>query len=440
MSGPKVSDYELERQRQEQLRQQYLAEQRRIEAHRRQQEEFRSRILQNVSKIKSLKTEVTGLVNEISRNKNCQFNVRSFKNLCEKADDLIKRNMILHDSREIAAKAAEDCQKEAEQMIALLIQQNQKALDERMTLDSADFMGSFQSIRSMAGKSSQKVSQNQNNQDAQYEHRAKELYHAGCSILANAMADMPAKAERIRRLQKRLDSEMKELGGTAKETFQAVADCQAEITHQIKVWQKAEAQKREAQVRHSDLVRRYHYYCDELALDRMSVEELEAQSESMLESLCATLDNMLYRQYEENYIFECINEAMAELGYTLYGRAANGIRGQFLYRMHGDTLVHVSCSDQGIIAMEIGRAASGQRELDATEVEEQVHDMETFCGDYAALQQSLAEKGVKCRSNILLSPPHPDYAMVLDTSEYELTKAVETGMEQKVYRYIDGKG
>jgi len=137
---------------------------------------------------------------------------------------------------------------------------------------------------------------------------------------------------------------------------------------------------------------------------------------------------------------ERVLAAMAELGYTLYGRGANGIRGQYLYRMHGDTVVHVSCSDQGIIAMEVGRAAAGQRQLDAAEVAEQVQDMETFCGDYAALQQSLARKGVRCKSNIVMSPPHPMYAHVLDTSEYELKKAVDTGAAQTVHRYIDGEG
>jgi len=438
MSGPKVSDYELERRRQEELRRRYLEEQRRIEAHRRQQEEFRTSIRRNVARIETLQAEVAAIVNEIGSNPNCRFNRKEFQNLCSQAESVSKRSMKIHNRSEISVQDFEACRKELERLIEQLIQQNQKALGERMALESADFVSSLQSLRSMTG--TQKNPQRVQAQDKAYETQIQDLYCNGCSVLTKALADMPEKTDQIRRLQKWLDSEVKELGGSSEEIFRAAADCGNEIAHQVNIWRKEVSRKQEADARRAELVRRYHHYCDELALPRMSVEELAQQKEQSLKSICATLDNMLYRQYEENYVFECINEAMAELGYTLYGRGANGIRGQYLYRMHGDTVVHVSCSDQGIIAMEVGRAAAGQRQLDAAEVAEQVQDMETFCGDYAALQQSLARKGVRCKSNIVMSPPHPMYAHVLDTSEYELKKAVDTGAAQTVHRYIDGEG
>ncbi len=438
MSGPKVSSYELERRRQEELRRQYLEQQRRIEAHRRQQEEFRASIRRNIARVETLQAEVNAIVHEIGSNPNCRFNRKAFQNLCAQAESVNKHSMELHNRSELSVQDFESCRKALERIIEQLIQQNQKALGERMALESSDFVSSLQSLRSITG--TQKSPQRTQAQDKAYKKQVQETYSTGCSVLAKALADMPEKAEQIHRLQKWLDSEVKELGGTAQETYQAAADCQREIAHQVNIWKKEENRRREAEARRSELVRRYHYYCGELALPRMSVEELAAQDEHGLESLCATLDNALYRQYEENYIFECINEAMAELGYTLYGKGAKGIRGQYLYRMHGDTVVHVSCSDQGIIAMEVGRAAAGQRQLDAVEVAEQVQDMETFCGDYAALQQSLARKGVRCRSNLVMSPPHPAYAQVLDTSEYELEKTVETEAVQTVYRYIDAGG
>lgn len=438
MSGPKVSDYELERRRQEELRRRYLEEQRRIEAHRRQQEEFRTSIRRNVSRIETLQAEVAAIVNEIGSNPNCRFNRKEFQNLCTQAESVNKRSMKIHNRSEISAQDFEACRKELERLIEQLIQKNQKALGERMALESADFVSSLQSLRNITG--TKKNLQRAQAQDKACEKQIQDLYCNSCSVLTKALADMPEKTDQIHRLQKWLDSEVKELGGTSQEIYQAAADCQSEIVHQVNIWQKEQNQRQEAEARRSELVRRYHYYCDELALPRMSVEELALQNEQELESLCATLDNALYRQYEENYIFECINEAMAELGYTLYGQGANGIRGQYLYRMHGDIVIHVSCSDQGIIAMEVGRAAAGQRQLDESEVAEQVRDMETFCGDYAAMQQSLAQKGVKCRSNIVMSPPHPMYAHVLDTSEYELKKEDETGEVEKVYQYIDRKG
>lgn len=438
MSGPKVSDYELERRRQEELRRRYLEEQRRIEAHRRQQEEFRASIRRNLARIETLQAEVAAVVSEIGGNPNCRFSKKEFQNLCAQVESVNNRSMKVHDRSEISVQDFEVCRKELERLIEQLIQQDQKALGERMALESADFVSSLQSLRSMTGP--QKSPQRTQMQDKAYEKQVQDTYRIGCSVLTKALADMPEKADQIHRLQKWLDSEVKELGGTSQEIYQAAVDCQSEIVHQVNIWQKEENQRREAEARRAELVRRYHYYCDELALPRMSVEELALQNEQALESLCATLDNALYRQYEENYIFECINEAMSELGYTLYGQGANGIRGQYLYRMHGDTVVHVSCSDQGIIAMEVGRAASEQQELDAVEVEEQVRDMEAFCGDYAALQQSLARKGVICKGNLEMNPPHPTFAKVLDTSEYELSKPDETGETKTDYRYIDAEG
>ena len=103
MSGPKVSDYELERQRQAELRRQYLEEQRRREEHRRQQEAYRTTLRRNVSQIRSLKSEVETIVNEISRNKNCKFDVQAFRQLCSKADSLIRRSITVHDGEEITA-------------------------------------------------------------------------------------------------------------------------------------------------------------------------------------------------------------------------------------------------------------------------------------------------------------------------------------------------
>lgn len=437
MSGPKVSEYELKRRRQEELRRQYLEEQKRIEAHRRQQEGFRDNIRYNISKIRNLKAGSLTIVNEISCDENCRFDEKEFQKLCAEADDLIRRSMAVHDRGEISPQVASECNKEAGQIIGRLLQKHQEALDERMVLGSSNFLSSLQAIRDIADTSICKDPKSMKAESEEYERRALEVYHIGCSALADAQADMPDKAEKIRQLQNRLDFEVKELGGSAQEIFQAALDCQHEIEHQVNVWRKEEKRNQEARAKHAELVHRYHYYCNELGLERMSVEELNAQSERMLESLCATLDNMLYRQYEENYIFKCINEAMADIGYDLYGRASNGIRGQFLYRMHGDTVIHVACSDQGIISMEVGRAANMQRELDANEVDELVQDMHTFCGDYAALQKKLADMGVKCRNNIELNPPHPDFAMLLDTSEYELCQSTVSEAAQRSVQYLD---
>lgn len=439
MSGPKVSDYELERRRQEELRRQYLEEQRRIEEHRRQQEEFRSSIRRNVSRIRSLKSEVQTRVREISSDANCQFDIKAFQKLCADADSLIKRSMSVHDSSDITPRAAGQCANEANQMIEILLQQNQKVQDERLMLESASFMNSMRSLRAIS-KSSPSAGRDRQSVKAkndEYAHRALEAYHIGCTVLATARSEMPDKAAEILRLQRLLDSEVKELGGSPGEVCHAALDCQHEIEHQVNLWRKEAERIRAAQDRRADLVRRYHYYCNELGFTRMSVEELSSQADSGLESLCATLDNMLYRQYEENYIFQCINQAMADIGYELYGRAANGIRGQFLYRMHGDTVVHVACSDQGIISMEIGRAANTQRELDAEEVDELVQDMHTFCGDYAALQRKLADMGVKCKSNIELNPPDAAFAMLMDTSEYELCQGAVSVEEQRKVQYLD---
>jgi len=191
MSGPKVSDYELERRRQEELRRRYLEEQRRIEAHRRQQEEFRTSIRRNVASIETLQAEVAAIVNEIGSNPNCRFNRKEFQNLCSQAESVSKRSMKIHNRSEISVQDFEACRKELERLIEQLIQQNQKALGERMALESADFVSSLQSLRSMTG--TQKNPQRVQAQDKAYETQIQDLYCNGCSVLTKALADMPEK-------------------------------------------------------------------------------------------------------------------------------------------------------------------------------------------------------------------------------------------------------
>ena len=437
MSGPKVSSYELNRQHQRELRNRFMIEQRRIEERRRQQDGFRNNIRSNVTLIRNLKNEIQKRVLELGNQENIQFDIEVFQKLCDDADLLIGRSQHIHDSREILPETAKKNAEEAKQIIERLRQQNQKALDEQMMLESASFMESMRSIHAVSEPLSS--TENTKAMNDEYLNSTLNAYHSGCALLAAAQSEMPEKAAEIDGLQKQLDSQFKELGGSPREVYHAVLYCQREIEHKVNVLRKEAEQTRIEQNKRADLVHRYHYYCKELCLSCMSVEELNLQTAGELESLCATLDNMLYRQYEENYIFQCINEAMADIGYELYGRATNGIRGQFLYQMHGDTVVHVACSDQGIISMEIGRASNMQRKLDSTEIEELVQDMHVFCDNYAVLQEKLDSMGVKCKENIELNPPHADFAMLLDTTQYELYRTGKNEREetQKNVQYLD---
>ena len=144
-----------------------------------------------------------------------------------------------------------------------------------------------------------------------------------------------------------------------------------------------------------------------------------------LAALIEQANKELEERAVRHQVQEAIKECLEEMGYCLLGeRVINGSGvpdegcSDMLYHMHGNTVLHVTRSSAGIIAMEIGQGQEGRRVLQDSEVQEQVREMEAFCAQYPEFQRRLREKGVVAQGNEMRCPASRDYAHAIDLTEF----------------------
>ena len=140
-----------------------------------------------------------------------------------------------------------------------------------------------------------------------------------------------------------------------------------------------------------------------------------------LEAEVQRLEQLSFHGQEQEYIKAAVDEAMVEMGYELVGnrsvvkKSGKSFRNN-LYVLEEGTAVNVTFSENGL--------DDTDRMPEAEEAEELAEDMRAFCTDYAALEKKLAKKGVAI-SPITMLPPSPEYASVINTSDYELKRSVQ---------------
>ena len=118
--------------------------------------------------------------------------------------------------------------------------------------------------------------------------------------------------------------------------------------------------------------------------------------------------------------------------------------------MHGQTVLRVSHSRTGQIAMEIGLGETRHRVMQESEVSELVRDMGSFCGAYDEFKRRLRSKGIVEQEELFRFPASDEFAHTIDLSEFgvkEETISVVTQQKAKwqeepveqvqSYQYID---
>ena len=91
--------------------------------------------------------------------------------------------------------------------------------------------------------------------------------------------------------------------------------------------------------------------------------------------------------------------------------------------------VNVTYASDGRITMELGGMDQVDRAPTSTEAERMRSDMEHFCGEYHKLEKLLAEKGVVTQ-HISLLPPSEECAMIINTSDYNMTSTAPEAKRQ----------
>lgn len=131
----------------------------------------------------------------------------------------------------------------------------------------------------------------------------------------------------------------------------------------------------------------------------------------------------LIKQHEQQYISECVDQVMVDMGYDLIGtrdvKKRNGKRfHNELYAFDEGTAVNVTYSSDGQIAMELGGLSYEDRLPTEEETQVLTENMEAFCGEFAEFEKRLRAKGIILGNRIAMSPPSADYAAIINVNEY----------------------
>ncbi|MCQ2536234.1 MAG: hypothetical protein MJ110_04605 [Lachnospiraceae bacterium] len=151
---------------------------------------------------------------------------------------------------------------------------------------------------------------------------------------------------------------------------------------------------------------------------------------SILEKKIEELKNASVKRNEQEYISQCIDEAMHEMGYNVIGNREvtkkNGRKLRHeLFLFDEGTAVDVTYAGNGQISMELGGLDNEDRAPSNAESVALVDSMVTFCDAYAELERRLKEKGV-ITTKISVLPPDEEYAQIINMEDYSMTEKVAT--------------
>ncbi len=165
-----------------------------------------------------------------------------------------------------------------------------------------------------------------------------------------------------------------------------------------------------------ELQSRYTALCS-VAGAQPEVFSTESGALEKIRDKVATLEKQIVMQTEQEYISECVNEVMAEMGYDIIGNRSvtkkSGKRFRNELYSYGDgTAINITYDSDGQIAIELGGIDRADRipTLDETDVLRE--DMER-----------LKAKGVLIKSRVAMAPPAAEYATIINISDYNITTA-----------------
>ena len=154
-----------------------------------------------------------------------------------------------------------------------------------------------------------------------------------------------------------------------------------------------------------------------------SSDDIDIES---ITSAIAVLEKQIVTQTEQEYISDCLNDVMIEMGYDLIGnRSVTKSSGKRfkneLFSYDDGTAINVTYDSEGQIAMELCGIDRTDRVPTSDETDALCKDMESFCADFVVFEEKLKEKGVFVESRISMSPPVAEYASIINLEDYNIT-------------------
>lgn len=176
-----------------------------------------------------------------------------------------------------------------------------------------------------------------------------------------------------------------------------------------------------------ELYAEYEVLADELSVSKKqfvfsleSIEELEKEIQDM--------QKIIQRKEEQEYISECVDKAMQEMGYKVIGNREvvrrNGRRfTNELYLFDEGAAVNITYSEEGQITMELGGLDDQDRIPSEAECQSLEQDMVSFCDDYLKIEEKLKAMGIVSH-RVSILPPEAQFAQIINTSDYRMKEDV----------------
>jgi len=241
--------------------------------------------------------------------------------------------------------------------------------------------------------------------------------------LFDSVSELPADLRQMHLQVKKLASEIKNVDYL--ENYYAIT-----VTSFAKECKKYAALKEDFNEKYD----RYVFLCTEVGIEPDKYE-CTVDNIKLLTDEIERLERIEQEGISQEYINAELEDAMEQMGYDLIGKREqvkkSGKRVKHnLFRFGEGTGIDLTYSDNGQITMELGGFDTVDRDPDQNETTELIQEMEKFCGEYAALERILENRGIS-RKNISLMPPSADFAQIFNTVEYDLEKPVSKLEAQK---------
>lgn len=186
---------------------------------------------------------------------------------------------------------------------------------------------------------------------------------------------------------------------------------------------------------YDSLLDKYKALCEQLGVQFKQIEFTE-NGLSELKKIVSNMECEVNQDAEQAYISQCVDEVMSEMGYEVIGhrqvrkKSGKEFRSKLLTYEDG-TVINVTESSSGQIAMEIGGTDNKDRTPDANERVALRKNMESFCEDFREIEKRLSARGVILNERISMLPPEEAYAQIINVNDYELAESYQTMSKRK---------
>lgn len=181
---------------------------------------------------------------------------------------------------------------------------------------------------------------------------------------------------------------------------------------------------------YTTLCNRYETLCAEVGVSSPNLFPFSAESIIKLKAEIAALEDCAQKQAEDAYIAQTLSDVMADMGYEMWGnRSGSRKNGQRyvndLFRFSEETALSVTYSDDGRIALELGKVDLCDRlpsPVEGMALEKQMTD---FCTKFAEIEDRLASHGIVLGNRLMMAPATTEFAQIINMNDYKMLEQNE---------------